>query len=268
MMNEDTAVLTQKDLRQVARRWMCMAVNTYNYESQMAGSIIYATSDALRKIYADDNEYKAALNNHYKYFNTHPWIAPVVFGVTLAIESKEGIASKDMVQNLKTSIMGPMAGVGDTIIWVLIPTILGSISSYMALDGNPLGAILWMVLNLFFIMVRYRCVEIGYKNGIKLIGAFNDKLTKFTEAASILGLVVVGSLIPSVIKVTTPLNIHVGEVAMKIQPMLDKILPGMLPVLFTWGIYRLIKNNTLKIIPIIFLTIAVCMAGAAFNILS
>lgn len=69
-MNEDTAVLTQKDLRQVARRWMCMAVNTYNYESQMAGSIIYATSDALRKIYADDNEYKAALNNHYKYFNT------------------------------------------------------------------------------------------------------------------------------------------------------------------------------------------------------
>ncbi len=266
-MSKKEPALTKKDLRKVARRWMPMAVTTFNYESQLAGSVVYSMSEALRKIYPNDDEYVKALNNHYKYFNCMPWLANLIFGVTLAIEDNEGIESIDAVQNFKTSLMGPLSGIGDTIFWVLIPTILGSISGYMAIEGNPIGVIAWIIINIGFMFIRYRFVELGYNQGIKLVTTLGDKVSKFTEAASILGLVVVGSLIPTAVKVGTPLKFNVGEVGMEIQPMLDKILPALIPVLLTWGTYKMIKENKMKVTTIIFLIIVLCMFAAAFNIL-
>lgn len=266
-MSNREPILTKKDLRRVSKRWMATAVTTFNYESQLAGSVIYSMSHALRKIYSNDDEYVEALNNHYKYFNCMPWLANLIFGVTLAMEDNEGIKGKDAVQNFKTSLMGPLSGIGDTVFWVLIPTIMGSISGYMAIEGNPIGVIAWMILNIAFMFMRYRFVELGYNQGIKLVTTLGEKVSKFTEAASILGLVVVGSLIPSVVKVGVPLKFNVGEVSMEIQPMLDKILPALVPVLLTFASYKLIKNNKMKMTTIIFLIIILCMFGAAFNIL-
>ena len=79
-----------------------------------------------------------ALNNHFNYFNSTTVMSSMILGATLAVEEKDGIAAKDTVQSLKTSLMGPFAGVGDTLVWVLWPTIIGSISGYMAQQGNPL----------------------------------------------------------------------------------------------------------------------------------
>ena len=50
----------------------------------------------------------------------------IVLGATLALEDKEGITSLDAVQNIKVSLMGPLAGIGDTLFWTLLPTIMGS----------------------------------------------------------------------------------------------------------------------------------------------
>ena len=77
-----------------------------------------------------------------------PWLANIVLGATLALEDKEGITSLDAVQNIKVSLMGPLAGIGDTLFWTLLPTIMGSIAGYMALEGNPIGVILWLIVNL------------------------------------------------------------------------------------------------------------------------
>ena len=79
-----------------------------------------------------------ALNNHFNYFNSTTVMSSMILGATLAVEEKDGIAAKDTVQSLKTSLVGPFAGVGDTLVWVLWPTIIGSISGYMAQQGNPL----------------------------------------------------------------------------------------------------------------------------------
>ena len=96
-----------------------MACNIFNYESQMGPAVAWAMAPVLRKIYKKDEEYKAALNNHFNYFNSTTVMSSVILGATLAVEEKDGIEAKETVQSLKTSLMGPFAGVGDTLVWVL-----------------------------------------------------------------------------------------------------------------------------------------------------
>ena len=151
---EKAPVLTKKDCVKGAIRWSLMAVTTFNYDTQLAPAVVFGIGPLLRKIYKDDDEYVEALNNHFKYFNTMPWLANIVLGATLALEDKEGISSLDAVQNIKVSLMGPLAGIGDTLFWTLLPTIMGSIAGYMALEGNPIGVILWLIVNLIFIGIR------------------------------------------------------------------------------------------------------------------
>ena len=158
---EKAPVLTKKDCVKGAIRWSLMAVTTFNYDTQLAPAVVFGIGRLLRKIYKDDDEYVEALNNHYKYFNTMPWLANIVLGATLALEDKEGITSLDAVQNIKVSLMGPLAGIGDTLFWTLLPTIMGSIAGYMALEGNPIGVILWLIVNLIFICIRTQLMWIG-----------------------------------------------------------------------------------------------------------
>ena len=173
-------VLTKKDCVKGACRWSLMAVTTFNYDTQLAPAVVFGIGPLLRKIYPDDDEYVEALNNHFRYFNTHPWVANLVLGATLALEDKEGISAADAVQNIKVSLMGPLAGIGDTLIWTLLPTILGSIAGYMALEGNPVGTILWLLTNVFFIAVRTQLMWVGYREGTKLITKFGGKIAQIT----------------------------------------------------------------------------------------
>ncbi|WP_320958008.1 PTS system mannose/fructose/sorbose family transporter subunit IID, partial [Enterocloster asparagiformis] len=219
-------------------------------------------------IYPDDDEYVEALNNHFRYFNTHPWVANLVLGATLALEDKEGISAADAVQNIKVSLMGPLAGIGDTLIWTLLPTILGSIAGYMALEGNPVGTILWLLTNVFFIAVRTQLMWVGYREGTKLITKFGGKIAQITDAASVLGLTVVGALAATVVTAKTPLTFQMGEVNMALADLLDKILPSMISVLTVWALYKLIGRKGMKVTTIILLVILFSMVCSAFGILA
>lgn len=261
--------LTKKDINTAALRYMWMACNTFNYENQQGPAVVYGLEKALRKIYSDDEEYIASLNNHFKYFNTTTWMANILLGATLAMEEKDGVSSLEAVQSFKTGMMGPLAGVGDTLIWVLYPTIMGSIAAYMGLEGNPTGAIIWLLLNIFFLFFRFRLFRIGYDSGLKLVTALGSKLAIFTEAASIMGLSVVGALIPSVVKLNVGLVFKTGKVELPIQTdILDKIMPALLPALLTFVVYKLIATKKLTVIQIIFAIILLALVLSYFGVLT
>ena len=181
-MSDAQPKLTKKERHSAILRYMAMGVNNFNYETQQGPSVVWAFSKVLRKIYPDDDEYVAALDNHFKYFNTTTAMAGMILGATLAMEERDGIKSKDAVQALKTSLMGPFAGVGDTIIWILLPTIMGSIAGYMALQGNPLGAIIWILVDILLFWIRIKLFDIGYDSGVKLVTTMANQLSAFTEA--------------------------------------------------------------------------------------
>ena len=242
--NEKKAILSNKDLNQVGIRWF-MSIETFNYETQLAGSYAFAVMPALRKIYKDDSELTEAMDNHYN----------------------QGIQAKDAVQDLKVSLMGPLSGIGDSIFFILIPTILGSITAYMAQDGNPLGMIVWCIYGIVIGFIRIKSVSWGYKGGLKLVNELGKKLSVFTNSISAMGLTVVGALIPSLVKVTTPLVFKMGEVTQEVQTILDTIMPAMIPAIFTFISYKLLGRNV-KISWLILIIIVFSWICAAFGILA
>lgn len=167
--------VTKKDLRNANWRWL-MSVCTFNYQTQQGASVAYALSPVLRKIYTNDEDYKQALNNHFRYYNTQPWLAAIILGACVAMEERDGLAAADAVQDLKIGTMGPLAGVGDSLLMTMIPTIMGSIAAYMAIEGNPVGAGIWFALILAIFWVRMHALEFGYKQGVKLVTDFSEKL--------------------------------------------------------------------------------------------
>lgn len=187
--------LTEKERKAAFRRWTFVAGLGWNYETQQAPSVAFAMSKALRKIYPNDEDYIEAMDNHFKYFNITPQMGNLVLGATLAMEEQDGLKAKGAVQNLKISLMGPLSGVGDSLFWVLWPTIIGGISGYMALQGNPIGAIIWIIVSVALYFVKMALSNLGYSSGTKLITTLGDKINLLTDAASVMGLMVVGTLI-------------------------------------------------------------------------
>ena len=240
--------VTKKDLRNANWRWL-MSVCTFNYQTQQGASVAYALSPILRKIYTNDEDYKQALNNHFRYYNTQPWLAAIILGACVAMEERDGLAAADAVQDLKIGTMG-------------------SIAAYMAIEGNPVGAGIWFALILAIFWVRMHALEFGYKQGVKLVTDFSEKLPNLTAAASVLGLTVVGCLIASVIGVTCPISFSFGDVSMEIQPLLDKILPAMIPAAITGSAYYLLTKKNASMTALILVVIVLAMVASAAGILA
>ena len=163
--------------------------------------------------------------------------------------------------------MGSMSGIGDSILWTLVPTVMGSIAAYMAQEGNPVGIFLWLAVGLVIFWWSLNNWKTGYKFGTSLITTLADKIPVFTEAMSVLGLTVVGALIPSVVSITVGLTFTMGDVTLNFQEgILDMIMLGIMPVLATWIVYVLIKRRV-NLIAIIVAIIVISMVCSAFGIL-
>ncbi len=265
---ERTPVITKSDLTKCGVRWF-MSVLMYNYETQLAPSVVFAEKHALRKIYKDDESYRKSLANSFRYFNATPPVAGLLLGAGLAMEDAKGTEALDAVNDLKVGLMGSLSGVGDSLIWVLIPTIMGSIAAYMAHGGNPAGIILWLPVAILSIgVLKVYSWHIGYRFGAALITTLADKISAFTEAASILGLTVVGALIPAVVVIKTGITFTMGDVSLGLQEgVLDAILLGMLPVAATAIVYALLKKNVSMTWIILGIVVLSCL-GAATGVLT
>lgn len=267
-LNSSVNKLSKKERRKAAWRWTMIGSNNVNYGTLQGTGYAWATARALRKIYKDDDEYVEAMRMENEYFNITPYMGTLVVGADLAMQEEEGTKSLEAVRSIKTSLMGPLSGIGDSLLWVLFPTIMGSIGGYMALDGNPLVAIIWILLNLGLVWARIKLFNVGYKSGARLITDMAGKLTAITESASVMGLTVVGSLIATVVKVYTPLKFKFGAVSLTLQKeILDKILPGLLAVILTCVVYWLMEKRKWSFLRIIFILIVLSLLGAYFGVL-
>ena len=192
----------------------------------------------------------------------------IVLGAALGMEEQLGRAGAETIQDFKTGVMGPLAGIGDTLFWVVIPTIWASIASPMALEGNATGIILWTLFAVALTLFRLKFFEWGYTLGTRLITELKSTLQVLTDACSILGLTVVGALIPSVISVKVPMVINFATgTSLSIQEQFDKIMPCMIPVLLTFICYKLLGKKKVSMTTLVFAVLIVSIAGSALGIL-
>ncbi|GEO46386.1 MULTISPECIES: PTS system mannose/fructose/sorbose family transporter subunit IID [Companilactobacillus] len=244
-------VITKKDLFRANWRWLWSSQICWNYERMMSTGYLYTMLPTLKKLYSKDNDRVEMMKMHNQFFNTNAYVGGFIIGMDMAIEEKEGIKAKDTIAGLKTGLMGPFAGVGDTIFGVILPTIFGSIGAYMGLHGNPIGAIIWLLVNFAVLFLRFSLLPLGYSQGEKLIYAAGDKLNKITDSAILLGVTVVGALIPTVVSVKVPLVFKTGKVVLKAQSILNQIMPSLVPVILVAICYWLLgkkKMNSTRLI--------------------
>ncbi|BBW77246.1 MULTISPECIES: PTS system mannose/fructose/sorbose family transporter subunit IID [Klebsiella] len=256
-----------KVLKRVFWRWFLFGQSGWNYEKMQGLGYLYSIYPFLEKKYAKPEEQKDAAKVHSQFFNTNNTMAPGILGVNIALEEQTGLAGKDAVAGIKTGLMGPLAGIGDTLFFVIPTTIIGSVASYLALQGNPVGLVLWLLFALVRMLFMRFSISKGYQEGVNLLGSLTNNLNKITRAANILGLTVIGALIPSVVKANLNFEFSYGEVSLKLQSIADQIMPGLIPLLvvgFTWWLLGLKKMNSTRVI---FVLIALGIIGYNLNIL-
>jgi PTS system mannose-specific IID component len=114
------------------------------------GGWAYSMIPALRKLYPEQERFICLLcKRHLEFFNTHPYLASPIIGVTLALEEDKanGVDVDDeAIQGVKVGMMGPLAGVGDPVFWYTVRPIIGALGASMALNGNILGPILFFII--------------------------------------------------------------------------------------------------------------------------
>ena len=191
--------LTKKDRLSVAWRSTFLQ-GSWNYERMQNGGWAYSMIPAIKKLYTTQEDQASALKRHLEFFNTHPYLASPILGVTLALEEERanGAPVDDVtVQGVKVGMMGPLAGVGDPVFWFTVRPILGALGASLAIGGNVLGPILFFLLwNMIRIGFMWYTQELGYRTGTKITDNLSGGLLqKITKGASILGMFILAALV-------------------------------------------------------------------------
>ena len=215
----------------------------------------YSMIPAIRRLYQEnDDDQRQEIRRHLEFFNTHPYMAAPVLGVTLAMEEQRanGAAIDDAAINgIKVGLMGPLAGVGDPIYWGTVRPVFAALGAGIAMSGSLLGPLLFFVLfNAVRLLTLYYGISYGYRKGVDIVkdmgGGF---LQKLTEGASILGLFVMGALVNKWTHVNIPLVVSTvvdpngAEQVTTVQTILDQLMPGLVPLLLTFGCMWLLRKK-------------------------
>lgn len=287
---EEKITLTKKDRLAVAWR-STFIQGSWNYERMQNGGWAFSMIPAIKKLYKSKEDRSLALKRHLEFFNTHPYIASPILGVTLALEEERanGVPVDDVaIQGVKVGMMGPLAGVGDPVFWFTVRPMLGALGASLAIGGNILGPILFFVAwNLIRWGFMWYTQEFGYKAGSKITEDLSGGLLQdITKGASILGMFVLAALVQRWVSINfKPVvsevqldegafikwdELPAGGEGMRqafeqvnsgmslsptkvttLQDNLDQLIPGLAPLLLTLLCMWLLKKNVSPIVIIL-----------------
>ncbi|ELX3248972.1 PTS mannose/fructose/sorbose transporter family subunit IID [Salmonella enterica] len=245
---ETTGLVTARDLRRVFWRSFQMEFS-WNYERQMNLAFVYTLIPVLKKLYSRKEDLAEVLKRHLAFFNTTPHIVTLSLGITVAMEEKNS-QQKEMdassIDNVKASLMGPLAGIGDSFFWGTLRLIATGIGTSLALKGNILGPILFLlVFNVPHILARWFFTRWGYVLGTGVLQRIQQSgmMESLTYGASIIGLMVVGAMTASMIDITIPITFGTGEAKTHVQDIINDIMPCLLPLISFAIVYWLLGKK-------------------------
>ena len=257
------APLTAKERRQIFLRYQFLPESAMSYEKMHGATWAYSYLPLAEQYYKDDPEaMRRLLVRHSVFYNTEPQTGQLVNGIVCSLEEKIGMGepiSEDVPVSVKASLMGPLAGIGDSLVQgILIPTLL-SIAMGLSVGGNAVGPIFYIVTYLaIMIAVTVVCFNSGYRLGTKAIEAIiGENAKRITNMFNTLGTIVIGGLAATTIALKTPIVVPFGEETKPLQDILDGFFPGLLPlimVLFAWWLIsskRMTATKTLIILAVI-----------------
>ena len=274
MAEETKRSLTKKEVVKAFWRWTFFSHANYNYERLEATGLVFAMKPVIKKLYGDrTDEYKACIQRHMQFFNTEPHIGGVIPGIVLAMEEERANGAPitdEAINGVKTGLMGPFAGIGDTLWQGTLTPILLAFGISLGSQGNLLGPVIYTLL-MFGIMfpVAYICWMKGYslgKEGIeKILGG--NQLQMLITGASAMGAIVLGALSAQFVTVKCSAIIKLGALKMNVQEtVFDQLFQGILPLAVTLFTLYLLKNKKMKAttVMLILVVIGVVLGAVGF----
>ena len=267
--NTKTA-LTKKDYLKTSLRayFLQNGFNYGNYQGLGYANILYP---ALKKIYKDDEQgFQDALSSNVEFFNSNPHFLPFITSMQLVMLDN-GSKPED-ARSIKLALMGPLAGIGDSLAQFCLAPLLATIGSSLAQDGLIGGPLLFFLgMNIILLAIKLFTRMYGYKLVTCIIDTLSEKMAQISSIASMIGVTVISGLAVSFVKIKVGIQyvttIDGAEKIVSIQEMLDKIAPSLLPALFTIFVFYLIKKKKWTTYKLIGLTLVLGILGSVLGVL-
>ena len=236
---------------------------SFNYERMQANGWLYGILPGLLAIHGEGtDDLKLSMGHNLEFFNTHPFLVTFVMGIILSLEQQK--ADINTIRAVRVAAMGPLGGIGDAIFWFTLVPIAAGIGSNMAINGSLAGPIVFLALfNIVQFAVRFFLMHWSYKLGTTAIEALTANAKEFTHAASLLGVFVVGALTSNYGGTTVAPVLENGTT---LQSILDGVLPKMIPMALTLGMYFLMKGKKWTPIKCIAALIVLGLVGAMIGL--
>lgn len=247
--------------------------NSYNYERQQALGYAVGMWPAIKRFYPNKEDQADALVRHMQIFNTTPHLVSAITGVSVALEkeaSQQDDFDKSTINSIKVSLMGPLAGIGDSFFWGTIRIIASALALPLSAQGSILGPIMFLIaFNVPHILIRYFGLKFGYNFGTSILTSANESgvFAKITKSATIVGLMVIGAMSAQMVKLQTVVSFNFEETVFNLQDYIDQIFPLLLPLLYTLFMFWLLKKKNKSSTFLLLITIAIGIIGAYVGIL-
>ena len=258
------AELDKKTLNKMVWRSLNLQ-GSFNYERMQANGWLYGILPGLLAIHGEDtDDLKLSMAHNLEFFNTHPFLVTFVMGIVLCMEQQK--ADINTIRAVRVAAMGPLGGIGDAIFWFTLVPIAAGICSNMAIEGNVMGPILFLLIfNAVQFAVRFFLMHWSYKLGTTAIELLTANAKEFTRAASMLGVFIVGALTSNYGGTALNPNLTL-ENGTTIQSILDGVLPKMIPLALTLGLFFLMKKKKWTPVLCIGALLVLGIVGAFFGI--
>ena len=235
----------------VWRSWAIQA--SWNYERQMNMGFLYGIAPTLDRLYPNEKDpeqlahKKEAYNRHMAFYNCTPQTSAFTLGLAASMEEQYAADREnfnpDTINAVKTSLMGPLSGIGDSFFQGTIRIIAFGLGIQLAQQGSILGPILAMLISFVpSFVVTWLCAKIGYTTGSKyLTNLQGGMMDKMMYVCGIVGLMVIGAMVASMVGLTTPIAFE--STGLVLQDIIDTILPCAIDLAVVMGMYTLIKRK-------------------------
>ncbi|MDR3565229.1 MAG: PTS system mannose/fructose/sorbose family transporter subunit IID [Negativicutes bacterium] len=265
--------ITKADLRKSWFLWYIFAEMSNSFERLQTLAFCACMIPILKKLYKTKETLSAALTRHLIFFNTEgDWGVPI-HGVTIAMEEQKANGADvpdEAINGIKTGLMGPFAGIGDTLDYGTLKPIILGLCIPLAMTGSAIGAVLPIILFVGITCgVSYSLWMRGYSMGKESILNILEGgwIQELITGAGVLGMFMMGVLSASFVKLSTPLKVPLpGSDPLVIQTIIDKIVPGFLPLVVVFGIYGYLVMKGPHFVRILIVLLAVSILSALLGI--